>query len=548
MGFSVGDIFSKNFLSADTIIGGKSKKESFAAEIVGVSGATVPTATFKQALSNSIPGSSSGISHYFKEKGSSTKYVCTSSGCPSFTEWENDRIKLLGASDYGVNVNGAGAGNEMTFRIESQAVMGGSGHLGPVATYDGDKISLLSAARNSAFTNIKEVSGSGGKKVDVTLTSGSHYISLDPGADASGIGTFTVKFKGPNGDIKFERDNSTDARISGSGKATPMYLGLVKWAMYQDGCMDNEAYNYKSKYNRQPASVTCTYKIAPVDTFTISKSQVTQGASDSVTFDWSIDTDPDSDGRKRQNASSVKLLVSNSSGNDQEITSWSKGVTAQTYTYNTSTLPVGTSTFTLLSSWDKVAGQEKKETVTLTVNSPNTLLTCNDPNASKYQETSETGDCGSCNDGFQKSDGLCQKVGCTTEGNYNYDETAEIHDESMCYDDSSDTPDAVDCELSDWDAWSDWSDWSDTESGTRTRTRNRTIVTENANGGEECAATEETETETKDPETGEITSGITNNASNNDTAAQETPESGSFPVVPVLGGVLLLGVLLLRKG
>lgn len=483
MGFSVGDIFSKNFLSAETIIGGKSKQESFAAEIVGVPGATVSNGTFKQALGHKIPGSGYGISHYFKKKDSSTKYVCTSStDCPSFTEWENDRIKLLGASDYGVNVNGA-TGSEMTFRIESQAVMGGSGHLGPVATYDGDKISLLSAARNSAFTNIKEVSGSGGKKVDVTLTSGSHYISLDPGADASGIGTFTVKFRGPNGDIKFERDNSTDARISGSGKATPMYLGLVKWAMYEDGCMDNEAYNYKSKYNRQPASVTCTYKIAPVDTFTISKSQVTQGASDSVTFNWSLDT------TDRKNASSVKLLVSNSAGNDQEITSWAKGVTAQTYTYNTSALPVGTSTFTLLSRWDKVVGQEKKETVTLTVNSPNTLLSCNDPNASKYQETSETGDCGPCNDGFQKSDGLCQKVGCTTEGNYNYDETAQVHDESLCFDENGDNGDNGD-------------------NG------------EGENGGDE----------TGDP-----------------LVAQETPEEGSFPIIPVVGGVLLLGVLLLRS-
>jgi hypothetical protein len=29
--------------------------------------------------------------------------------------------------------------------------------------------------------------------------------------------------------------------------------------------------------------------------------------------------------------------------------------------------------------------------------------------------------------------------------------------------------------------------------------------------------------------------------------AQETPEEGSFPIIPVVGGVLLLGVLLLRS-
>jgi hypothetical protein len=61
-------------------------------------------------------------------------------------------------------------------------------------------------------------------------------------------------------------------------------------------------------------------------------------------------------------------------------------------------------------------------------------LTCNDPNASKYGETSASGDCGSCNSGYARdsSGGACKKQGCTTDDDYNFDPEAEIHVESMC--------------------------------------------------------------------------------------------------------------------
>ena len=72
----------------------------------------------------------------------------------------------------------------------------------------------------------------------------------------------------------------------------------------------------------------------------------------------------------------------------------------------------------------------------MTVNSPQTLLSCDDPNASKFGETSDTGDCGDCNSGYTRgTDGLCQKSGCMDDTDANYDPDAVIDDASACYGD-----------------------------------------------------------------------------------------------------------------
>ena len=107
------------------------------------------------------------------------------------------------------------------------------------------------------------------------------------------------------------------------------------------------------------------------------------------------------------------------------------------YTYNTASLPVGTSTFKLVSSWASNRNKDAKDTVSLTVNSPQTLLSCDDPNASKFGETSDTdGRCGDCNSGYTRgTDGLCQKSGCMDDTDANYDPDAVIDDVSACYGD-----------------------------------------------------------------------------------------------------------------
>ena len=229
MGFSVGDIFSKNFLSADTIIGGQKKTFKADAIISGI-GAGASTATFRQALTSSIPGTSRGIDHYFKKGGSSSQY----SGVPSFVVMTDDNtVELTAGHDYGFHLKGAN-GNKMIYRISANKNLGGNDHVGPSTTYNGKTISILTAANSSAWENIKKIDDN---TVEVALTQGAHFISLDPGARVSGIGTFTIKLEGPNGKtFTFDRDNSKAERISVKG-GTPVTISLVSWIKIVEGCM-----------------------------------------------------------------------------------------------------------------------------------------------------------------------------------------------------------------------------------------------------------------------------------------------------------------------
>lgn len=414
-GFSVGDVFGKTFLSAETIIGGRrtfgsENKQTFNASL---SGFNTSSATFKSIVENGVENKSLGLT--FKKQGSSSTYQ----GNPSFVDWDNDRIKLTGGGDYGLKLKGA-SDSIIKVKIQAAKPMGGSGHISGITRKDGKDVSLLTAAGRSDFPSIQP--GANNNEVIVHLTKSSDYIELDPGADASGIDTFTVNVDGH----KFSRNNSKDARISLKG-ATPMYLGLISWELQIRGCMDPTATNYKPTANRESS---CTYTVAPISSFTTSVSESTQGVSKTTTFAWALDTGTASAPKR---ATSVKLYVSNSAGNDQLIKEWGSGIVAQNYTYNLQNLPVGTNTFKLVSAWDKNAGTKKTETVSIEINSPQTLLTCNDPNASKYGETSESGDCGSCNSGYARdSSGTCKKQGCMTQDDYSYDSTAEIHVESMC--------------------------------------------------------------------------------------------------------------------
>ena len=413
-GFSIGDVFGKTFLSAETIIGGRrtfgsENKQTFNASLVGFN---TSSATFKSILENGIENKN--IGHTFVKKGSSQKYV----GNPSFVDWDNDRIKLTGGGDYGVEVEGNN-NSILKFKIQAQKPLGGDDHVSPTTKKDGSTITLVTAAGRSDFPSIQP--GDNNNEVIVTLSKSGEYIGLDPGADASGIGTFTVKVDGHT----FSRDNSKDARISLKG-ATPVYLSLISWELQIRGCMDPTATNYNPKANRERS---CTYTVAPISSFTTSVSESTQGVSKTTTFAWALDTGTDSAPKR---ATSVKLYVSNSAGSNQLIKEWGSGIVAQNYTYNLQNLPVGTNTFKLVSAWDKNSGTTKSETVSIKINSPATLLTCQDPNASKYGETSETGDCGPCNSGYSKKNGKCAKEGCTTDDDYNFDPEAVVHNESMC--------------------------------------------------------------------------------------------------------------------
>jgi hypothetical protein len=297
-GFSVGDVFGKTFLSAETIIGGRrafgsENKQTFKASVAGFN---TSSATFKSIVENGLESKSLGIS--FKKKGSSSTYSGGGGKSPSFVDWDNDRIKLTGGGDYGLKLKG---NNNSIIKVKIQAAkpMGGPGHISGITRKDGNDVTLLTAANRSDFP------------------------SIQPGANNNEV----------NGH-KFSRNNSKDARISLKG-ATPMYLGLISWELQIRGCMDPTATNYKPTANRESS---CTYTVAPITSFTTSVSESTQGVSKNTTFAWALDTGTASAPKR---ATSVKLYVSNSAGNDQLIKEWGSGIVAQNYTYNLQNLPVG---------------------------------------------------------------------------------------------------------------------------------------------------------------------------------------------------------------
>ena len=562
-------------------------KKVFNASMVGWGGGS-SSGTLVEALrggssSDNWSGRGIGMPHFFKKKGDSSKYA----GTPSFSVFPtSDSIELKGGHDYGFNVSGTNTSQALfEITVPSACVLGGSGHISPTVTYNGNSISLLTAANSSNFPHITTV-GSSKNKVRIELAKASHYISLDPADEISGIGTFTVNTSSKDGrEYKFQKTNGKLSQKGVCGKngyGTPITIKLISWIKIQKGCTDNQASNFDGKGANWVDDGSCQFIVAPIETFTVSQSNVTQGVSKKVVFSFELDNSAG------QRTSKTTLYASNSAGDNQKLKSWGKDVFSQNWPYNTSKLPVGLTTFKLVSEWDQNAGNPESSQITLNVDSPQTLLSCNDPNASKYQETSITGDCGSCKSGYylgddglcttckepnrdsdtdgrcttclsgyaEHTDGTCQKVGCMTyadgssaSDDYEYDPDAVVNDSTMCQGKEEDEdPDPlledIDCELSDWGDWGDWSEWSeaDTASGTRTRTRSRTIVTPASGAGAVCESLEETETENGalDPDTGEVT--ITTQTTG--TPATTTTETSS-PVVPILIGVAALGALAL---
>ena len=557
----------------------------FNASMVGWGGGS-SSGTLVEALrggssSDNWSGRGISMSHFFKKKGDNTKY----SGTPSFSVFPtNDSIELKGGHDYGFNVSGTSDSQALfEITVPSACVLGGKGHISPTVMWNGDSTSLLTAANNSNFPHITAVGGSE-NKVRIELAKPSHYISLDPADEISGIGTFTVNTSTKDGkEYKFEKTGGKLSQKGVCGKngyGTPISIKLISWTKIQKGCTDNQASNFDGKGATWVDDGSCQFDVAPIETFTVSKSNVTQGVSNNVVFNFKLGNSAG------QRTSKTTLYASNSAGDNQKLKSWGKNVFSQNWSYNTNKLPVGLTTFKLVSEWNLNAGNPDSAQVSLTVDSPQTLRSCNDPNASKYRETSITGDCGSCKSGYylgddgrcttcedpnrdsdsngrcttclsgyaEDTDGTCQKVGCMTyadglsaSDDYNYDPDAVVNDSTMCQGPAGSgsgsgnggTPD-VDCELSDWSDWSEWSTAGATDGvgvgpcGTRTRTR--TVITDSSGNGAVCGALEEIET--KDCSTGDVTT-------YNEDATQVTPPTTPSPVVPIIIGVAALGALAL---
>ncbi len=569
----------------------ESETKKFNATITGWGG-TTSQGTFADVLdANSPAAPNRTVDHYFKNTTDSGQYTYL----PSWTKWSGDRLEFKGANNYGINVSGSNDSSAWyRIQVPPGCKLGGSGNIGPATDDHGWSGSILTAAGNSKFESVKywpegatSLAAADPTAVLVELTDPDHYISLDPAAEITGIGTFTIRIPDKDGNLyTFDRNNTNAKKLSrssvcnatGGTWGTPIYLSLLSWHKYKDGCKESDATNYDSSADRDDGS--CAYIPAPITTFTISKVSVTGGANESVSFYWALD----SSGRK--GISKVTLYANNTDGNNQELATWGPSVFSQNFDYNTSSLPVGTTTFELVAEWDRNPGNPDDSSLSLTVNSPQTLVSCDDPNASKYGESSISGDCGACNSGYyvgtdglctncelsnpdpyrsmntdgtcgdclpdyaEHTDGTCQKVGCITyadgtsaEDDYNYDPDAVTNDSSLCegQGDPDIVPVTTDCGVSDW---SDWSEWSDAATSSGTRTRTRTVVTAQSGAGAGCPDLTETETGVVDPNTGEVT--ITTEGGDDGPAA--TTETKSLAAPLIIGGIVLtIGYLVMRR-
>ncbi len=558
MGFSVGDIFGKNFLSADTIIGGQ--KKTFNASV-----SNVPGLGSRVTLANLIQYYQDQAGTYaqrsaakdviqkllLKSGNSNVDLFNLTSGTPKsfFRFSSNDTIVIDSKKHSAASGNQAfhitpKAGYSMKFRVkvyDDQYLSKRSKRPKNSAGKDLPDATGMSNSGYAQITDYVKTSGTGEQVTIVLNGDDGDYLSVDMGGN-SGIAAFLIQIKGAG---RFEGNSPQDYMNTVAVTLVSISKNPVL------GCNDSAATNYNSKATTNDGS--CVFETSKINSFSINKSSMKVG--DPVKITWKLKSGDFDEIQVLSNGSNImpadKKALQNSNFEDTPTAQgeykyqlkviWNKG-TAQPVTSSIKSLNVQALPSYIQCTDPNREQNDNGECASCKTNyyldSTSGLCSqCTDPNREKLSD----GKCGDCNSGFSLKDGTCQKAGCTTEGNYNYDETAVVHDESMCYDDTEDT---VDCELSEWGDWSEWSDWSDTDSGTRTRTRNRTIVTEPANDGVACESTEETETETKDPETGDV---VKTTTAADPVRARVTPTESSFPIIPVVGGVLLLGVLLLRR-
>jgi hypothetical protein len=240
------------------------------------------------------------------------------------------------------------------------------------------------------------------------------YWSVDMSSRSSSIGQSNFETDGK----RFLRVGSKSPESQDIDRVEITLLSITKNPV--KGCTDTSASNYDSNATTDDGS--CAYSLATIKSFTRSPTGTVK-PGDMVKFSYALDSLGNIPSRK--GFSKVELLLD---GN--VIKDFGRSVSND---YTTAIPKEGNLNYELRVSWDKVSATKTKS---LSVNSvaPQSLVACEDPNASKYGETSATGDCGSCKSGYARdsSGGLCKKEGCTTDGDYNFDPEAEIHNESMC--------------------------------------------------------------------------------------------------------------------
>ena len=437
-------------------------------------------------------------------------------------------------------------------------------------------------------TNIKKASVS----MPTAAQNNSSYPSITnysytPGtSSSSGYTKFTIEFDGdePNNYWSIDMGNPQVTSITKSKFVTPdglfendeyphdkgidrveIYLwSITKKPVIISGCTDGEANNTTTGATVDDGS--CAFTTAQ-PTITLNETGIRLG--EPVVITWS---------HNNTDFTTVEVLENNSVIHTSTDASSSYSHTPATK---------GTKEYKIKTTWNKPGAADKFsiDSPEVGVVTPTSYVTCTDPNRAKdgnqecadcnsgyylgddglcttcaepNRDSDTDGRCTTCMSGYaEHTDGTCQKVGCMTyadgssaSDDYEYDPDAVVNDSTMCQGQEEDedpdlVPEMIDCELSDWGDWSEFTEWSDaaTASGTRTRTRNRTIVTNVSGGGATCGELEETETETGelDPDTGEVTTVTTTT----EDAKKVTPTTTSSPVVPIMIGVAALGALAL---
>ena len=439
----------------------------------------------------------------------------------------------------------------------------------------------------SYITNIKKASVSMPTAAQSASYPSITNYSYTPGtSSSSGFTKFTIEFDGDEPDDYWSIDMG-NPQVSGITKSkfvtsgdvfennsyptdsgierVEIYLkSITKKPVIISGCTDDKANNTTPGATDDDGS--CAFTTAQ-PTITLNETGIRLG--EPVVITWSHNNNTD--------FTTVEVLEDNSVIHTS---------TDESSSYPHTPTTTGTKTYKIKTIWNKPGAADKFsiDSPTVGVVTPTSYVTCTDPNRAKdsnqecadcnsgyylgddglcttcadpNMDTDSNGRCTTCLSGYaEHTDGTCQKVGCmayadgtSASDDYEYDPDAVVNDSTMCQGVDPVEPDLVpemiDCELSDWGDWSEFTEWSDaaTASGTRTRTRNRTIVTNVSGGGATCGELEETETETGelDPDTGEVTTVTTTT----EDATQVTPTTTPSPVIPIILGVAGIGVLAL---
>ena len=462
-GFSIGDVFGKTFLSAETIIGGRSTKKVFNATMTNLSvgGTSVPNTSFKSIVTGVVVnGEAAGPDGWaYKKIGAvhdkSNKVQSgriSPSNAAEFFKWDNgsssgdDRIILY--DDDAFHFKPAkGTTAKFKFRYVTNKTRSSGKQSSPydyVVNIKKASVSLPNAAQSSSYPTItgytrKDATSSASGFVDFTMEfdgdKSNDYWSVDMSSQSGSIGQ-----------SNFETDGNRFIRISGKSPESQdidrveiTLLSIVKNPV--SGCTDSSASNYNS--NATVDNNTCAYTIASVSDFKINKSSMTVGESAKIS--WKLSSG---------NFSEIQLL--------QDGTNIMPASLKTAQNSDTEVSPaVGDHKYQLKVLWNKPNVTAKTSSVkNLNVQEKVSYVQCTDPNRntnangectsckSGYYLDSATdlcsqcddplrqkksdGKCGDCISGYSEKNGQCAKEGCTTDGDYNFDPEAVVHNQSMC--------------------------------------------------------------------------------------------------------------------